>query len=137
MTDSRAKAKTPARIGRPPRPIDPLLVERLARIHCTQEEIAAVLGCSVDTLQRRFTAIMDTGRLAGKASLRRVQFKLAESGNATMMIWLGKQYLNQTDRQDYDVTSNGQTIVQLVSAVPRPATNGVPPPNRLRETVGS
>ena len=36
-----------------------------------------------------------------------------------------------------DVTSNGQTIVQLVSAVPRPATNGVPPPNRLRETVGS
>jgi hypothetical protein len=32
----------------------------------------------------------------GKMSLRRTQFKLAEK-NATLSIWLGKQYLGQRD----------------------------------------
>ena len=31
-------------------------------------------------------------------SLRRQQFKSAEAGNVTMQIWLGKQYLGQTDK---------------------------------------
>ena len=30
-------------------------------------------------------------------SLRRTQFKIAEGGNATMAIFLGKQYLGQKD----------------------------------------
>ena len=34
----------------------------------------------------------------GKMSLRRQQFKSAENGNVTMQIWLGKQWLGQTDK---------------------------------------
>ena len=34
----------------------------------------------------------------GKTSRRRSQFDLANKGNATMLIWLGKQYLGQTDK---------------------------------------
>ena len=30
--------------------------------------------------------------------MRRSQFDLAKKGNATMLIWLGKQYLGQTDK---------------------------------------
>jgi hypothetical protein len=29
-----------------------------------------------------------------------MQFKAAEAGNPTMLIWLGKQYLGQSDKQD-------------------------------------
>lgn len=38
----------------------------------------------------------------GKISLRRHQMRLAEK-NATMAIWLGKQYLGQTDRPEESV----------------------------------
>ena len=37
-------------------------------------------------------------------SLRRAQFRKAEEGNVTMLIWLGRNYLGQ--REEYKVTSN-------------------------------
>lgn len=79
--------------------VDAKLVEQLASIHCTQEEIAAICNCSVDTLQRRFKEIMQTGQAKGRCSLKRWQWKAAEKGSIPMLIWLGKQYLNQTDEQ--------------------------------------
>jgi hypothetical protein len=71
---------------------------KLASICCTMNEIAAVSGLSVDTLERRFADTIKSGREVGKASLRREQFRMALSGNATMLIWLGKQLLEQTDK---------------------------------------
>ena len=44
-----------------------------------------------------FDTIRNQKAEGGKVSLRRAQIKLAESGNATMLIWLGKQLLNQRD----------------------------------------
>ena len=41
----------------------------------------------------------------GKVSLRRFQYELARS-NATMAIWLGKQWLGQKDLQVVDQTVN-------------------------------
>lgn len=79
-------------------PIDEAQVEELAAILCTMEEIAAVVGCSVDTLERRFADTIKTGRDRGKSSLRRVQWRLAQDGNAALAIWLGKQWLGQTDK---------------------------------------
>lgn len=84
-------------MGRPRKKIDAKLVERLAMIDCSVEEIAAVVECSTDTLQRRFAAVMAKGRAQGKTSLRRAQFRLALKGNATMQIWLGKQRLGQKE----------------------------------------
>lgn len=84
--------------GRPKKEIDYNIVEKLANIQCTQEEIASFLELSVRTLQRdeEFCRIYKKGQDNGKMSLRRIQYKLAEK-NPTMAIWLGKQYLNQRD----------------------------------------
>ena len=35
-----------------------------------------------------------------KLALRRKQFDVAMQGNVQMLIWLGKQYLEQSDTQD-------------------------------------
>jgi AraC-like DNA-binding protein len=78
-------------------------LDQLARIHCTYEEIAAVLGCSTDTLARRFAERIEKGREEGKMSLRRVQFRAALLGSTTMMIWLGKQHLGQADQSKVQV----------------------------------
>src|SRR4051812_15620282 len=83
-------------MARPRKPIDGEQVERLARIQCTYEEIGAVVGCSPDTIKRRFAARVAKGREQGKTSLRRAQFKLAAK-SATMNIWLSKQFLGQRE----------------------------------------
>lgn len=87
-------------------------INGLARIHCTQKEAAAVLGVHLNTF-RSFLEAHEKAREAwedgpeqGRASLRRQQFKAAETGNVTMQIWLGKQWLGQKDQ-----TENRTTLV--------------------------
>ena len=98
------KAKKSA--GRPRLEFDFQQVEQLAAIQCTDGEIAAVLGCSRQTILNRkdedsdFLAAIEKGRESGKASIRRMQWKAASAGNTGMLVWLGKQYLGQTDRRD-------------------------------------
>ena len=91
------------KIGRPVKYIDYDLVERLAKICCTTEEIAAVTGVCKRTLENNALEFMQRGRNHGRAALRREQFRMAKAGNPTMLVWLGKQWLAQTDRQDLTV----------------------------------
>lgn len=87
-------------MGRPPKPIDWETVKKLAALQCTRGEIAAFLGISVDTLQRRKSSagIITEGQEAAKVSLRRWQWARAEAGSDRMLEWLGIQYLGQTSR---------------------------------------
>lgn len=85
---------------RQPLDIDPELVTKLASFGLVTEEIAAVAGCSKDTIERRFMEDMELGRQKRNASLRRKQFEVAMKGNTGMLIWLGKQYLDQRDRSE-------------------------------------
>ena len=101
-------------MARPKFIIDYATVERLASIMCTIEEIAAVLGCSHDTLQRnkKFCVLFKKGQQTGKASLRRRQFAMSEK-NPTMAIWLGKQYLDQRDKQDLEMSGGLENTVNI------------------------
>lgn len=93
-----------ARTGRPKKVINQKLFENLCDIQCTEAEICGVLECSADTLNRwckrtykmTFADTYKSKSQVGKSSLRRAQWKLAEK-NASMAIWLGKQYLGQRD----------------------------------------
>jgi hypothetical protein len=86
--------------GRPKKKIDPEQVRKMAGIGLTVAEIAALNECSAVTVQRRFAKVIEEGRLRRNASLRRKQFEMAMSGNPTMCVWLGKQYLEQADKQE-------------------------------------
>jgi len=103
---------TKKKVGRPLIEIDYATVEKLALIHCTQEEIAHFLGVSVDTLlsRKEFVEIYKKGISKGKMSLRRMMWKQAEEGNVTMMIWLSKQLLGYWDRQDVGFSGDGLTV---------------------------
>ncbi len=85
--------------------IDPIEVEKLAAMHCSTAEIAAFFECSSDTIERRFAAILIKGKEKGKSKLRRLQWQSAEKGNVVMLIWLGKQYLGQTDKQEMSAST--------------------------------
>lgn len=82
---------------RPAIPIPAKEVYRLAKDGAKNTEIAEYFGVSPDTIERRFAGELRKGRAARNVSLRRLQLRAAEQGNATMLIWLGKQYLDQSD----------------------------------------
>lgn len=96
--------------GRPPQEINWGVFEELCQIQCTQSEIASVLRIHIDTLRDRaeahykesYSNIVKRHSEDGKCSLRRAQFKMAQS-NTTMSIWLGKQYLDQKDEVSHAV----------------------------------
>lgn len=87
-------------MARPKKEIDPKQVEELAAIQCSYAEMAAVLRCDPKTLSNRFGQEIRNGRERGKSSLKRKQYELAMSGNCTMLIWLGKQHLEQSDKNE-------------------------------------
>ena len=62
-----------------------------------------------------FSDYLPQKALAGKASLRRTQWKTATGGNPTMQIWLGKNMLGQTDKQEIDHNINDISGIKLIS----------------------
>lgn len=72
-------------------------VYKLAAMGCTDSEIARWFSIEESTLKYNFSEIIAKGREQLKQSLRRAQIRLALSGNATMLIWLGKNILNQQE----------------------------------------
>ena len=103
--------------GRPPAVIDLLTVERAAAIGCPVEDIAALLGIGRRTLydhMERDPAVADAiekGRGTGRATIRRMQWEKASTGDTSMLIWLGKILCGQRDTSIVAVTgANGGPV---------------------------
>ncbi len=80
--------------------IDTDKIEQLASFGCTNKEIASFFGCSQSLIKKSYSTFLTKGRDKGKIRLRQLQWRAAEKGNVSMLIWLGKQVLDQTDRQE-------------------------------------
>ena len=80
--------------------VDKDIVFQLAAIMCTNEEIGQVLGLSPTAIKMKYAKVIEQGRAEGKKSLRRSQFEKALAGDVRMLIFLGKNYLAQTDSGD-------------------------------------
>lgn len=101
-------------IGRPKIEVNKVEFEKLCAIQCTKQEIADWFRCSHDTIDRwcmkeygePFATIFEQKKSVGKISVRRRQFQVAEKGNTSMLIWLGKQYLGQSEKQEVAVSHN-------------------------------
>ena len=121
MTDKK-------KAGRPPKLVenDEMLrqIASLARMQCTHREAASVL----DVCRSAFTTFLtnnkkaaecwENGRGEGKVSLRRLQWKSAQS-SVPMQIWLGKQYLGQRDNQEQSGPDGCPVKEYIMTGVPR------------------
>lgn len=109
-------------------------VDELLKIGCNQEEIAAVLGVSIDALcdhaKREkgclFADYIKRGSTDFKVGIRRSQMRSAigvprydpdgkvvgwiTPPSVVMQIWLGKQYLEQRDKIETDATVHQDVI---------------------------
>ncbi len=117
--------------GKPQTKIDLAQLEKLCMMQCTDEEIAYFFGTHTKTIERRrkveeFAYAMECGKAKGRISLRRKQWQLAEAGDKTMLIWLGKQYLGQQDRLEHTGANGGPIQISEIKVsfiTPAPPTS--------------
>ena len=115
----KIKRSEVARMARPKKEIDQKQFENLCGLQCTLEEICGWFDVCSDTLEtwckrtynKSFSEVFAQKRGAGKISLRRSQWRLAEK-NATMAIFLGKQFLGQRDNMDITVGDSGALALE-------------------------
>ena len=115
----------------PRKEVDWEKVDSLCKMHCTALEIIEYLNAtsdenlSYDTYDRRahedkgasFAEYVNKRHLAfARPKLRELQWKAASNGNVSMLIWLGKQYLDQKEPQHEDKSvSAGDKFVEAFS----------------------
>lgn len=115
MTKAKPKAKP---TGRPVKPIDPKVVEGMAYAGGSTVEIAQFLAVSTDTIERRFADVLTQARARRRLRLRQLQWKAAEAGDKTMLIWLGKVELGQSETVKQEHTGkDGQPLPPAVIQV--------------------
>ena len=111
--------------GRPPVKIDEEQFNKLCALHCTMDEIAAFFNCSDDTVREwckrtfdcTFSEVYKNKAAMGNMSLRRYQFKMAEK-SVPMAIFLGKNWLGQTDKSETTVmeVEDLSTLAQMLNS---------------------
>ena len=92
--------------GRKHIPIDWDEFDKLCMLQCGIASIALWFGCSEDTIRRavkrekkcNFETYWGQKAEKGRGMLRQKQFEVAMRGNVAMLIFLGTNWLGQTDR---------------------------------------
>lgn len=102
--------------GRPKSVIDWKRADELLIAGCPGTEVAAFFGIAPCTLYDRcladhgigFTEYSQAKKAKGESLLREVQYKralgISDKGDNTMLIWLGKQRLEQSEKQKVEHT---------------------------------
>ncbi len=117
------------KMGRPKKPINWVTAQRLCESHCTISEIAYKLDVDQGTLHDRaidelgitFSEFYSKNKHAGKANIRAVQYSKALKGDNTMLVWLGKNNLGQSDKTELEVnikpyvieSPDGKEVIKL------------------------
>jgi hypothetical protein len=112
--------------NRPLLKIDWKVVDQMLEAHCLGTEIAARIGVSADTLYMRclkennstFSEYSQRKKASGKSLLRLKQYNAAMQGDKSLLIWLGKNILNQSEKQS--IEHSGEVPIQVVSFSNKP-----------------
>jgi hypothetical protein len=107
-------------MARPRKKIDLVELEKLYTMQCTDREVAAFLGISLSTLERRrkvkkFGDVMDQAKAKGKVSVRRSLFRLATAGNVAAAIFLAKNLLGYRDVVNTEHSGPDGSAIQISS----------------------
>ena len=120
---------TPIETGRPRKPIDWARVDQLLEAGCPATEIAPHFNMCADRFRRRvekefgirYTEYAATRHKRGDSRIREKQFEKALNGDNTLLIWLGKNRLSQSDNPaveaaELKVKSMFEEFLQMVTS---------------------
>ena len=73
-------------------------VRLLASLMCPQNDMAKFYDIPASTFLKRFKRVIESEKEKTKQRLRAKQLEEAFNGNTTLLIWLGKNMLGQSDQ---------------------------------------
>ena len=102
-------------VGRPKKyDIDTEQIFKLAKYNLTNIEIADIYGCDESLLVKNYSEFLTKGRGELKLRLRQAQYEEAiDKRNITMLIWLGKQILGQSEKADIQMNRPIEEVVYI------------------------
>lgn len=94
-------------------------VEKMMVVQNTQEDIAYILGISIDTLARKvkekygitFAELYEQKKRYGKDKIRKAMWNAAQKGSIPMLIWLSKNWLGMKDNPE-EIFEQKPTIIR-------------------------
>lgn len=98
-------------LGRPRKILDEELIARFIGKGFTVEYVANYFGVHVDTLYANYSDALRKGKVFRNGCLQAKQYQAAMKGNTTLLIWLGKQWLKQTEKVEH--TSGDKMVFDL------------------------
>ena len=119
----KAKNETP-KVGRPEIKVDWAKVDQYLRAQCNGTGIAGIIGVHPNTLYLKceednkmsFSDYSAQKKGEGQELLRAKQHLTAMEGNVTMQIWLGKQYLAQSDKNEL-TGKDGKDLIPTIKGI--------------------
>ena len=99
------------------------LIVWASEVYCAEK-----LGINIDTLATRikekyglsFSEYKKKRQEPMRINLLKKQYDVAMSGNVSMLIWLGKQYLKQSDKQEVSAQGDGLALTLNYERKPKP-----------------
>jgi hypothetical protein len=106
-------------MGRKPIELDLKELEFLSGLHCSNVDLAEHFAVDEKTIRNKlkvepYRSVWLRARAEGRIVVRQMQLKAAQAGNPAMLIWLGKNLLDQTDVSRVDVRRLHENINELI-----------------------
>lgn len=107
-------------------------IEEMAMAGANGQQISASIGIHYNTLVNKckaekkcdFSEYLHEKKQKGNRLLFEKQFELAKKGDRAMLIWLGKQRLDQSDKKEIKQENTGQLLnISFTSTGIKPITN--------------
>ena len=99
-------------------------VEKMMVVQNTEEDIAYILGISIDTLARKvkekygitFAELYQQKKRFGKDKIRKLMWNAAQKGSIPMLIWLSKNWLGMKDNPE-EIFEQKPTIIKTKDGI--------------------
>lgn len=106
-------SKNLKRRTRPPKEIDVQKLKEFLEVNMPIKRIGHYFNCTPETLYNKYADLIIESNVNYEFHIRQAQLRTALSGNPTMLIWLGKQYLGQRDMLEPPVKSESPSVTDI------------------------
>lgn len=116
-----------SKVGRKPNKYTPKQIKQIEKYAFNQAKdftISAALGLDDKTFKVHFSEICQQKRAEGKLWLHQQQHAQAQSGNTAMLCFLGKNYLEQSDRQELTGRDGTPLMSGFADMIKKAVSNG-------------
>lgn len=106
-----------------------VIIQDMAYHHCHLADIGTMVSMTRVDLEDKYRDLLNQAQAMFRHDLRRAQVTnaISNKGSSAMLIWLGKQHLEQSDSPTLEIKKEQfDTFMEWIAAQPKPSSPPVP-----------